>query len=117
MANWYVVKNNRHRINIDGNNKVKIEFCFRKLNFHSIEMDCYAGLQRRCGYNWVKFYGKTWLLTLEKLAEIEHPNAKDMHRYISDNSQKFKLEFIKAYNGKCAYCGASIDLIKRLNLK
>mgnify|MGYP000060833833 CR=1 FL=1 len=32
---------------------------------------------------------------------------------ISDNSQKFKLEFIKAYNGKCAYCGASIDLIKR----
>lgn len=44
-------KNNRHRINIDGNNKVKIEFCFRKLHFHSIEMDCYAGLQRRCGYN------------------------------------------------------------------
>ena len=36
-----------------------------------------------------------------------------MHRYISDNSQKFKLEFIKAYNGKCAYCGASIDLIKK----
>lgn len=44
-------KNNRHRINIDGNNKMKIEFCFRKLNLHSIEMDCYAGLQRRCGYN------------------------------------------------------------------
>ena len=36
---------------------------------------------------------------VEKLVEIEHPNAKDMHRYISDNSQKFKLEFIKAYNG------------------
>ena len=36
-----------------------------------------------------------------------------MHSYISDNSQKFKLEFIKAYNGKCAYCGASNDLIKR----
>lgn len=36
---------------IDGNNKVKIEFCFRKLNLHSIEMDCYAGLQRRFGYN------------------------------------------------------------------
>lgn len=34
---------------------------------------------------------------VEKLVEIEHPNAKDMHRYISDNSQKFKLEFIKAY--------------------
>ena len=50
---------------------------------------------------------------VEKLVEIEHPNAKVMHRYISDNSQKFKLEFIKAYNGKCAYCGASIDLIKK----
>ena len=34
---------------------------------------------------------------VEKLVEIEHPNAKDMHRYISDNSQKFKLEFIKAF--------------------
>lgn len=50
---------------------------------------------------------------VEKLVEIEHPNAKDMHSYISDNSQKFKLEFIKAYNGKCAYCGASTDLIKK----
>ena len=54
---------------------------------------------------------------VEKLVEIEHPNAKDMHRYISDNSQKFKLEFIKAYNGKCAYCGASIDLIKKNECK
>ena len=50
---------------------------------------------------------------VERLVEIEHPNAKDMHSYISDNSQKFKLEFIKAYNGKCAYCGASTDLIKK----
>ena len=36
-----------------------------------------------------------------------------MHSSISNNSQKFKIEFIKAYNGKCAYCGASIDLIKK----
>lgn len=36
-----------------------------------------------------------------------------MHSYISDNSQKFKLEYIKAYNRKCAYCGASSDLIKK----
>ena len=49
-------------------------------------------------------------LTLEKLVEIEHPNAKDMHRYISDNSQKFKLEFIKAYNGKFAYCLSLIHI-------
>ena len=50
---------------------------------------------------------------VEALVKAEHPYAKDMHSYISDNSQKFKLEFIKAYNGKCAYCGASIDLIKK----
>lgn len=50
---------------------------------------------------------------VEKLVEKEHPNARDMHSYISNNSQKFKLEFIKAYNGKCAYCGASTDLIKK----
>lgn len=25
---------------------------------------------------------------VEKLVEIEHPNAKDMHRYISDNYKK-----------------------------
>lgn len=50
---------------------------------------------------------------VEKLVEKKHPNARDMHSYISNNSQKFKLEFIKAYNGKCAYCGASTDLIKK----
>ena len=50
---------------------------------------------------------------VEKLVEKEHPNARDMHSYISNNSQKFKLEFIKAYNGKRAYCGASTDLIKK----
>ena len=49
---------------------------------------------------------------VENLVKAEHPNAKDMHRYISDNSQNFKREFIKAYNSKCAYCGVSIDLIK-----
>ena len=50
---------------------------------------------------------------VEDLIKTEHPYAKDMHSYISNNSQKFKIEFIKAYNGKCAYCGASIDLIKK----
>lgn len=36
---------------------------------------------------------------VEKLVEIEHPNAKDMHRYISDNSQKFKLNLLKHIMG------------------
>ena len=43
----------------------------------------------------------------------EHPRARDMHNYISNNKNKYKLKFIKIYNGKCAYCGASIDLIQK----
>ena len=41
----------------------------------------------------------------------DHPRAIDMHKYVSDNSEKYKLEFMEAYNFKCAYCGASIHLI------
>ena len=40
-----------------------------------------------------------------------HPKATDMHRYISDNDDIFKQQFIEAYNGKCAYCGVSISII------
>ncbi len=50
---------------------------------------------------------------VETLVKGEHPHAQDMHTYISDNSEKYKLEFLQAYNGKCAYCGASVDLIKK----
>lgn len=50
---------------------------------------------------------------VEMLVKEEHPGAQDMHTYISNNAEKYKSEFLQAYNGKCAYCGASIDLIKR----
>lgn len=50
---------------------------------------------------------------VETLVKAEHPKAIDMHSYISNNSQRFKLEFIKAYNCKCAYCGVSNALIKK----
>ncbi len=50
---------------------------------------------------------------IEYLVKEEHPYAKDMHAYISDNSENFKVEFLKAYNMKCAYCGVSVDLIKK----
>lgn len=43
----------------------------------------------------------------------DHPKAKDMHTYISNNSTKYKLEFMEAYHFKCAYCGVSIDLIPK----
>lgn len=41
----------------------------------------------------------------------KHRKAKDMHRYISKNNEDFKKQFIKAYNGKCAYCGVSDEII------
>lgn len=34
-----------------------------------------------------------------------------MHTYISKNDAPYKAKFIKAYNGKCAYCGVSLDII------
>ena len=43
----------------------------------------------------------------------DHPRARDMHAYISKNNSSYKSEFIKAYNGKCAYCGVSIDIVPR----
>lgn len=43
----------------------------------------------------------------------DHPKAKDMHAYISKNEEPYKTAFIKAYNGKCAYCGVSIDIIPK----
>lgn len=42
-----------------------------------------------------------------------YPNAIDMHRYISSNSNGYKLLFMKAYNFKCAYCGVSIELLPK----
>lgn len=41
----------------------------------------------------------------------KHTRAKDMHTYISKNEEPFKQQFIEAYNGKCAYCGVSTEII------
>ncbi len=41
----------------------------------------------------------------------EHPRARDLHTYISDNSLCFKQQFIEAYNGKCCYCGVPLSVI------
>lgn len=43
----------------------------------------------------------------------DHPLARDMHAYISNNRKKYKKLFICAYNGKCAYCGVNISLIPK----
>lgn len=41
----------------------------------------------------------------------DHARAKDMHTYISKNDEPYKQQFIEAYNGKCAYCGVSTEII------
>lgn len=51
--------------------------------------------------------------TVKQLVLSEHPKAIDLHSYISDNNKKYKVEFMKAYNYKCAYCGVSIALIPK----
>lgn len=50
---------------------------------------------------------------VERLVKKVHPKAQDMHSYLSDNSKKFKTKFLQVYNGKCAYCGVSLDLVQK----
>ena len=46
---------------------------------------------------------------VEDMIKTDHSRARDMHNYLSPNDGKYKGEFIKAYNGKCSYCGVSND--------
>ena len=49
---------------------------------------------------------------LEKNIQMEHKKMiTDYHKYVRRNDSFYKKEFIKIYNGKCAYCGISIDVI------
>lgn len=48
---------------------------------------------------------------VQSMVLSEHSKAIDMYNYISKNKLPFKREFIKAYNGKCAYCGVSLDIL------
>lgn len=50
---------------------------------------------------------------VEALVKKDYPEAIDMHTYISRNEGPYKVEFIKAYSGKCAYCGASIRFVPK----
>lgn len=45
--------------------------------------------------------------------KANYPKAIDMHTYIRVNSSTYKVDFMKAYNFKCAYCGASIDILPK----
>lgn len=43
----------------------------------------------------------------------QHPRVKDYHAYISRNDKEFKMQFMRAYNCKCGYCGVSIDIVSK----
>ena len=45
-----------------------------------------------------------------ELVKDGHPQRADMHTYISDNDSPYKIAFIEAYSGKCAYCGVTIAI-------
>jgi len=47
------------------------------------------------------------------MIKADYPRARDMHSYIRVNTDLYKTEFMKAYNFKCAYCGASIDILPK----
>ena len=51
--------------------------------------------------------------TVVDMVKRDHPQARDMHAYISKNKSSYKLAFIEAYNGKCSYCGVTISIIPK----
>lgn len=48
---------------------------------------------------------------VEDMIKKIHPRAKDMHAYISKRKKPYRQEFLKAYEGRCAYCGVSYKVI------
>lgn len=41
----------------------------------------------------------------------DHPRARDLYSYISRNDLSYKTLFVQSYNGKCSYCGVSLEII------
>lgn len=39
-----------------------------------------------------------------------HPYQRDMHNLVSVNDSVWKRKFMQVYNGKCSYCGVSLDI-------
>ena len=48
--------------------------------------------------------------TLVSEIKSEHPHQRDMHNLVSVNDSVWKRKFMQVYNGKCAYCGVSLDI-------
>lgn len=66
---------------------------------------------RRTEYDLPNVKLKEKKLAVETLVKNDHPRAKDMHAYISRRKDPYRKEFIKAYEGRCAYCGVSTIVI------
>lgn len=50
-------------------------------------------------------------LEIERDIRTDHPKQTDFHRLLRQNGSLYKKAFIRAYGGKCAYCGVSIKII------
>lgn len=48
---------------------------------------------------------------LEKKIRIAHPRQKIMYNKVHKRDTIFNKEFCGIYNGKCAYCGVSMDIL------
>lgn len=52
-------------------------------------------------------------LKVVNMIKKQYPRARDMHAYISKNDYQYKMEFMKAYNCKCGYCGVAISIVPK----
>lgn len=56
-------------------------------------------------------------LDLANQIKSDHPRVRNHYDYISKNRLPYKSRFMQIYNGKCAYCGVSCDIIPRDNFE
>lgn len=48
---------------------------------------------------------------LQKKIESQYPNHKNFYSIISKKSERYREDFSKIYNRKCAYCGVSLEIM------
>lgn len=50
-------------------------------------------------------------VTLVAEIRAEYPRKRDIHSLVSVNDSVWKHKFMQIYNGKCAYCGVSLEIV------
>lgn len=43
----------------------------------------------------------------------DNPRIKNWYNLIRDNEKKYKIDFMKIYNNKCAYCGVAMGMLPK----